>query len=118
MIRWGVGSEPSGMGTGKESVSVAGARLGVEASGVFEQAMGDASWRCMRPGGWVAFGIYGGPPDQLAQRLADLRTVRSGGHPWTVSQVCDRFGDAGFGDVRKIEREWSAPVRLVVGRRP
>lgn len=77
-----------------------------------------ASWRCLRPGGWVAFGIYGGPPDPLAQRLADLRTVRSGGHPWTSAGVGERLVDAGFEDVREIERDWNAPVRLVAGRRP
>lgn len=76
-----------------------------------------ASSRCLRPGGWVAFGIYGGPPDPLADRLAALRTIRSGGHPWTAAGVCERLLGAGFSDVGEIERTWSAPVRLVVGRR-
>lgn len=76
-----------------------------------------ASWRNLRPGGWVAFGIYGGPSDPLAQRLADLRTVRSGGHPWTAATVCERLVGVGFGEVREIERKWNAPVRLIVGRR-
>ena len=76
-----------------------------------------SSWSGLRPGGWVAFGTYGGPADPLSQRVADLRTVRSGGHPWTAPQVCAGLVDAGFVDVREVEREWNAPVRLVVGRR-
>lgn len=55
--------------------------------------------------------------DSLAQRLADLRTVRSGGHPWTVAGVSERLVDGGFRDVGEIETVWNVPVQLVVGRR-
>lgn len=76
-----------------------------------------ASHRSLRSGGWVAFGIYGGPPDPLAGSLAELRTIRSGGHPWTAAAATERLADAQFADVAEIDRTWSAPVRLVVGRR-
>jgi hypothetical protein len=77
-----------------------------------------ASYRSLSAGGWLAFGLYGGPPDPLAQQLADLRTVRSGGHPWTLSEVVGAVEGAGFAGVIEVERTWNAPLRLVVGRRP
>ena len=39
-----------------------------------------AAARALKPGGWLLPGLYGGPPDALGQLIADLRTVRSGGH--------------------------------------
>lgn len=77
-----------------------------------------ATHRCLRTGGWLTFGVYGGPPDPVAQDLADLRTIRSGGHPWTPAEAVDAVTSAGFADVREIERTWNAPVRLIVGQRP
>lgn len=70
------------------------------------------------PGGWVAFGLYGGPTDPDSVALSDLRTIRSGGHPWAADEVGAALSDAGFTSVRELARTWSAPVRLVVGARP
>ena len=77
-----------------------------------------ATRRCLRTAGWIAFGVYGGPPDPVAQDLADLRTIRSGGHPWTPAEAIDAVTSAGFARVHEVERTWNAPVRLIVGRRP
>lgn len=77
-----------------------------------------AARRCLEPGGWVAFGVYGGPPDAIGQSLADLRTIRSGGHPWTVGDAINTLSSAGFADAGEIDRTWTAPVRLIVGQQP
>lgn len=77
----------------------------------------DACHRALRPGGWLAFGIYGGPDAPLAQQLADLRTVRSGGHPWSAADADGLLTAHGFADAHEIERTWRAPVRLIVGQR-
>lgn len=73
----------------------------------------------LRPGGWVVFGLYGAAaPNPLAEALTDLRVVRSGGHPFTPDEAGSALVDAGFGDVRAIERTWNAPIGLVVGQKP
>lgn len=74
--------------------------------------------RCLRSNGWVAFGVYGGPPDPIAQDLANLRTIRSGGHPWSPSEAVDAVTSSGFTNVHEVQRTWNAPVRLIVGQRP
>lgn len=77
-----------------------------------------AASRSLCPGGWLAFGLFGGPPDPIGQRLADLRTLRAGGHPWSADAAVAAVGDAGFANVREVDRSWNAPVRLVVGQVP
>jgi precorrin-6B methylase 2 len=72
----------------------------------------------LRPGGALAVGLYGGPPEPLAQALTDLRTVRGGGHPWDGPDLVAVLASAGFEGVREIERTWHAPVRLVLANRP
>ncbi|MFN8040757.1 MAG: class I SAM-dependent methyltransferase [Acidimicrobiales bacterium] len=72
--------------------------------------------RALRRDGWVVLGTYGGP-DGAAQALLDLRTIRSGGHPWTPERATAVVRMAGFCDVREVPRTWAAPVRIVVGRR-
>jgi predicted RNA methylase len=74
--------------------------------------------RSLRANGWLALGVYGGPPDPIAQQLADLRTVRSGGHPWTAADAVEAVASAGYAQAREIDRTWNAPVRLIVGQRP
>jgi SAM-dependent methyltransferase len=76
----------------------------------------DAARRCLHAGGWLVFGLYGGPPDPLTTQLSDLRTVRSGGHPWTAVGAVDALRGAGFEQVGEVTREWNAPVRVVVAR--
>jgi len=75
-----------------------------------------AARRCLRPGGRVLPGIFTGPPGQLGQLLTDVRTVRSGGHPWPPEQIVDLLTAAGFADAQEVPRSWPAPVRLFVGR--
>ena len=70
----------------------------------------------LRPGGWIAFGIYGGPDHPLAQLASDVRTIRSGGHNWTADDAAGALIAHGFNEVRELERTWQAPVRLIVGR--
>ena len=77
-----------------------------------------ATRRCLRAGGWLAVGIYGGPPDPIAQELADLRTIRSGGYPWTAADLAHAMSSAGFVHSHEVDRTWNTPVRLIVGQSP
>jgi SAM-dependent methyltransferase len=72
----------------------------------------------LRPGGWLLASTFTGPPGRLAQLLADLRTLRSGGHPWQPEELIAAMATAGFGEVREVARTWRVPVRLYAGRRP
>ena len=76
-----------------------------------------AAARALRPGGWLIPGMYAGSPDSLSQLLIDLRTVRSGGHPWQADELIAVLAKHGLADPREAERTWSAPVRLFAGRR-
>jgi 2-polyprenyl-3-methyl-5-hydroxy-6-metoxy-1,4-benzoquinol methylase len=73
--------------------------------------------RALRPGGRLLAGTFAGGPDRLGQLLTDLRTVRSGGHPWQPAELLDLLRDAGLSDVTEVPRSWAAPVRLYAGRR-
>jgi 2-polyprenyl-3-methyl-5-hydroxy-6-metoxy-1,4-benzoquinol methylase len=73
--------------------------------------------RALRPGGWLLAGTFTGPPTRLGQLLTDLRTVRSGGHPWQPTALLGVLGEAGLQDVGEVPRAWAAPVRLYAGRR-
>jgi SAM-dependent methyltransferase len=84
---------------------------------ILPQAMA-ASLGALRPGGWLLPGIYSAPPEPLAQLLVDLRTVRSGGHPWRADELIAEIASHGFADACEAERTWSGPVRLFAGRRP
>ncbi len=75
--------------------------------------------RALVPDGWLLAGTFApGGPDRLSELLMDLRTVRSGGRPWTADELIPLLADAGYVDVTSIPRTWPAPVHLVVGRRP
>lgn len=74
------------------------------------------SHEALAPGGFVIIGLYGGD-DELSRALADLRTVRSGGATWAIEELCERVAAAGFDEVAEVPRSWSAPVRLVTGRK-
>ncbi|MGY1593885.1 SAM-dependent methyltransferase [Geodermatophilus sp. SYSU D00708] len=76
----------------------------------------EAACRALRPGGWLLAGTFAGGPDRLGQLLTDLRTVRSGGHPWQPAELLDLLRDAGLSDVAEVPRSWAAPVRLYAGR--
>jgi SAM-dependent methyltransferase len=76
-----------------------------------------AAARALRPGGWLIPGTYAGPPDRLSGLLVDLRTVRSGGHPWRSDELVAEIASHGLADAHEVERTWTAPVRLYAGRR-
>jgi SAM-dependent methyltransferase len=72
----------------------------------------------LRSGGWLLPGTFPGPGPSLAERLMTIRTLRSGGHPWTADELCARLRDHGLDDVREVDREWPLPVRLYAGTKP
>lgn len=74
--------------------------------------------RALRPGGWLLPGTFTGPNDRLSELLTDLRTVRSGGHPWRPEEITEMLLTAGLVDAQEVPRSWSAPVRLYAARRP
>ena len=71
----------------------------------------------MRPGGWLLASTFTGPPGRLGQLLADLRTVRSGGHPWQPEELVTAIAASGFDDASEVAKTWRVPVRLYAGRR-
>jgi SAM-dependent methyltransferase len=72
--------------------------------------------RALEPGGWLIFGLMAPASTPLAQALATLRILRSGGHPWTETEVETRLSAAGFD---RIEPFTPAPsILFVLGRRP
>ena len=77
-----------------------------------------AAARALKPGGWLLPGLYGGPPDALGQLIADLRTVRSGGHVWGIDELVGELARHGLKGAHEVTREWHAPVRLFAARRP
>ncbi|MGZ4701302.1 MAG: methyltransferase domain-containing protein [Ilumatobacteraceae bacterium] len=83
---------------------------------VVPDAMAAAS-AALRPGGWLLPGTFAGPDDRLSQLLVDLRTVRSGGHPWLPEELIALLGAHGLGDAHEVRRTWAAPVRLYAAQR-
>lgn len=77
-----------------------------------------AALGALRPDGWLLAGTFAGTDDRLSSLLMDLRTVRSGGHPWAPEELVAAISNTGFADVGEVTRAWSAPVRLYAGRRP
>ncbi len=72
-------------------------------------------WRAMAPGGWLVVGLFAIPPEPLPGAVAQLRTLRGGGRPWTPGEMVQLMQDAGFVDV-----ECPPPTGMVrvIGRRP
>jgi ubiquinone/menaquinone biosynthesis C-methylase UbiE len=72
----------------------------------------------MRPDATLVFGMYDvTDEDPLASAVHDLFTVRAGGSLVYPEDALARLRHAGFDDTRELERDWDAPLRLVVGRR-
>lgn len=72
----------------------------------------------LKPGGWLIAGTFAPTgPDRLADLLMDLRTVRSGGKPWTATDLLPLMTAAGFQETHQVPRSWAAPVHLFLGRR-
>jgi ubiquinone/menaquinone biosynthesis C-methylase UbiE len=73
-------------------------------------------YRALVPGGWLIFGFNPPAPGALAEALASLRIVRSGGYPWTSREVEEKLEAHGF---EQIEAYSPMPAILfVAGRRP
>ena len=64
----------------------------------------------------MIFGLSAAAAEPLAQRLNELRIVRSGGYAWSQTEAKELLGASGFVDVRAVERSWSEPVAFVAGR--
>jgi len=71
--------------------------------------------RALQPGGHIAFGLMEGPPSPLANAVATLRTIRSGGVQLDVKRATELLEDAGFSDVHEAPKHGPAPVGLVIG---
>lgn len=72
----------------------------------------------LKPGGWLIAGTFApAGPDRLSGLLMDLRTVRSGGHPWTAEDLLPLMAAAGYRETHQVPRSWAAPVHLFLGRR-
>ena len=54
----------------------------------------------------------------LAQALIDLRTLRSGGHPWRPAELISLLAAHEFRAARHQPRSWPAPVELYTAERP
>jgi hypothetical protein len=68
----------------------------------------------LAPGGWLVVGRFPSPPTPLGRALSALRTVRSGGHPWTDGKLEALLRDAGFAAVEHVP---TAQVALTLARR-
>jgi len=66
----------------------------------------------------MIFGLSVSTPEPLAQRLNELRIVRSGGYAWSEHEAKGLLHAQGFVDVRAVERTWSEPVAFVASRAP
>jgi hypothetical protein len=72
-------------------------------------------YQALQPGGWLVVGLYPPPPDELGQTLTKLRIVRSGGHPWMVTEIEARLRTLGFESIETYSP--MPPVLFVLGRR-
>ena len=88
------------------------ALVGGEIPGPIVPAVLDAARRSLRHGGVVLPGTFDRPPDRLARMLVELRTLRSGGHPWSPTELCDLLSERGFESARHLPRTWPVPVEL------
>ncbi len=79
----------------------------------------DALARCvdaLKHDGWLIFARFGGA-DPLTRALADLRTVRAGGHLWGDDELLALLTDAGLRDARHVELGSGVPGRIAAARR-
>jgi SAM-dependent methyltransferase len=82
---------------------------------IIDSAM-ERAREALRPGGWIAFGLYAPAPDPLGEALKNLRIVRGGGHPWSAAEVETMLADLGFEHVEAFAP--GPPILFVVGQRP
>jgi len=65
--------------------------------------------------GWLIFGLNAPPRAPLEQALTSLRSVRSGGHPWTPLEVEEKLQAHGFEHIEVYSP--APPIVFVAGRR-
>jgi SAM-dependent methyltransferase len=73
-------------------------------------------YRALVPGGWLIFGLNPPAPGALAEALASLRIVCSGGYPWTSKEVEEKLRAHRFEQIEVYSP--APPIFFVVGRRP
>ena len=69
----------------------------------------------LAPGGWLIFGFNPPLSTPLAEAVANLRIVRSGGHPWTSREVEEKLRAKGFEQIEVYSP--APPILFVAGRR-
>lgn len=70
------------------------------------------------PGGWLIFALWVPSADPLAAAVANLRIVRSGGHPWTAAEAVANLRAAGFVAIEVLPPGVpGSPVAFVLGQR-
>jgi len=70
----------------------------------------------LTPGGALIFGLFGAPPDPLAEALLRLKILRNGGHPWTHAEAQAMMEAAGLVELDTFAPP--GPTHLVIGRKP
>ena len=76
-----------------------------------------AATRALRLGGWILAGAFAGGSDRLARLLVDLRTLRSGGHPWDADEMLGVLTAAGLSNAHQVPRTGNVPVQLFAAQR-
>ena len=72
----------------------------------------------LRPGGWVALGLFKKPPDPLPRATSALRNIRDGGANLDTTQASDLLDRAGCVSIRAYEPDGPAPIVFVIGQKP
>jgi hypothetical protein len=72
----------------------------------------------LRPGGWVALGLFKKPPDPVPRATSALRNIRDGGANLDPTQATALLDRAGCVSIRAYEPEGPAPIVFVIGGKP
>jgi len=74
--------------------------------------------RALTPGGWLIFALWAPSGDPLEAAVANLRIVRSGGHPWIATEVENLLSAIGFVTIESVPPGVpGSPVAFVIGQR-
>jgi len=72
----------------------------------------------LMPGGWLIFALWVQSADPLEAAVANLRIVRSGGHPWIATEVENLLSAIGFITIESVPPGVpGSPVAFVIGQR-
>ena len=72
----------------------------------------------LRPGGWVALGLFKKPPEPLPRATGALRNIRDGGANLDPAQATALLDRAGCAAIRAYEPAGPAPIVFVIGEKP